>query len=207
MIIDKREHTFMTLSNRTKSRISSFFLFISFGAGILAIQQIAPGLRLDPFTWLLLVFASTLGGAAIAYLAIGDFIRWPLTKEVTHSSNSSMIEIEPKYEGWLNSPGALICCPVCAGTWVGVGLLALLAINYSLGYYAILALSVGGAGRIVVRLAELIEWQARYAQERTAALNRKNAREEAEKDLQPFYQVMDGKIYRVTREQKQEIDE
>jgi hypothetical protein len=177
-------------------------LFLAFEAGILAIKAIAPGLRLDPFTWLLLVFAASLGGSGIAYLAIGDFIRWPLTKEVPHSSNSSMIEIEPKYEGWLNSPGVLLCCPICAGTWVGVALLGLLALNYQLGYYTVLALAVGGAARLVIRLSEFVEWQARYAQERTAQWNRINARQEAEKSLQPIYQVIDGKIYRVVQEER-----
>lgn len=192
----------VNLSNRTKSRISLLLLFISFEAGIFVIKEIASDLRLDPFTWLLLVVAASLGGSGIAYLAIGDWIRWPLTKEVPHSSNASMIEIEPKYEGWLNGPGILLCCPICAGTWVGAALLGLLALDYNLGYYTIIALSVGGAARLVIRLAELLEWQARFAQERTAELNRKNARMEAEKLEQPFYQVIDGQIYRVVRDEE-----
>jgi hypothetical protein len=104
----------MTLTNQTKSRISLAFLFLFFELGIVVIGKIAPGLKLDPFTWLLLVFAASLGGAGIAYLFIGDFIRWPLTKEVPHSSRSGMVEIEPKYDGWLKSPGVLLCCPICA---------------------------------------------------------------------------------------------
>ena len=168
----------MKLSDQTKSRISLAILFFTFDTGIFVIERIRPALRLDPFTWVLLVLAASLGGAGIAYLFIGDWIRWPLTKEVPHSSNSNMTEIEPKYEGWLKSPGVLLCCPICASTWVGAGLLGLLAINYSLGYYIILALSVSGAGRVIVRFSEMLEWQSRYAQERTAELNRKNAIEE-----------------------------
>lgn len=134
----------------------------------------------------MLVFAAGLGGSGIAYLFIGDWLRWPLTKEVKHSSNSTMIEIEPKYEGWLKSPGVLICCPICAGTWVGAALLGLMAVNYSLGYYTVMALSIGGAARVIIRFSELLEWQSRYAQEKTAELNRKNALEEAQKEYQMY---------------------
>ncbi len=182
----KGKSILVKLSNRTKSRISLAALFLSFEVGIFVIKTISPRLRLDPFTWLMLIFAAALGGSGIAYLFIGDWLRWPLTKEVKHSSNASMIEIEPKYEGWLKSPGVLICCPICAGTWVGAALLGLLAIDYSLGYYTIMALSIGGAARVVVRLSELLEWQSRYAQEKTAQLNRKNALEEAQKEY-PVY--------------------
>lgn len=175
------------LTNRTKSRISLFVLFVLFELGIFTISKIAPGLKLDVFTWIMLIFAASLGGAGIAYLGIGDWIRWPLTKEARHSSNSRMIEVEPKYEGWLNGPGMLLCCPICAGTWVGASLLGLMALNYQLGYYSVLALSIGGATRLVIRAVELLEWQGRYAQELTAQLNRRNEQEEEEKALVPFY--------------------
>jgi hypothetical protein len=194
------------LSNQTKSRISLIILFVAFELGIVAIKELSPALRLDPFMWVMLVFAASLGGAGIAYMFIGEFIRWPLTKEVPHSSNPNMIEIEPKYEGWLKSPGVLLCCPICAATWVGAGLLGLLAINYNLGYYTILALATGGAARIVIRLAELVEWQARYAQERTAELNRRNALEEAARQTQPYFQPSKGKAYWVVQDEEVEED-
>jgi hypothetical protein len=172
------------LTNRTKSRITLAILFLLFEAGIFAISKLSAGLRLDPFTWVLLVFAAAFGGSAIAYMSIGDWIRWLFTKEVPHSSNSSMIEIEPKYEGWMKSVGLLLCCPICAGTWVGAALLGLLTIDYNFGYYTVIVMSAGGALRVIVRLSEMLEWQSRYAQERTAELNRRNAIEEALKNAQ-----------------------
>lgn len=193
------------LQNRTKSRLTLFALFLIFEAGIFVISQLAPDLRMDPFRWVLLVFASAHGGAGIAYMSIGDWIRWPLTKEVPHSSRYSMIEIEPKYEGWLQSPGELIACPVCAGTWVAAGLLGLMAINFNLGYYTMLVLAAGGALRIVVRLSEMLEWQSRLAQEKTAELNRSNAHEEAKdhhKDDLLFDQVEEENSYWVVHENR-----
>lgn len=169
----------MKLSDQTKSRISLLGLFLTFEAGILAIRYLSPGLRLDVFTWVLLVMAASLGGAGIAYMFIGEFLRWPLTKEVPHSSNAKMIEVEPRYEGWLKSPGILLCCPICAGTWVGAALLGLMALDFTLGYYTVIALATGGAVRVILRLAELLEWQSRYAQERVAQLNRRNEVEDA----------------------------
>jgi hypothetical protein len=198
------------LSNRTKSRISFLVLFIFFEAGIFAIKEISSGLSLDPFTWILLVFAAALGGAGVAYMFIGDWIRWPLTKEAPHSSNASMVEIEPKYEGWLKSPGVSLCCPICAVTWVSAGLLGLMAIDYYLGYYTIVALSVGGATLVVIRLAELLEWHSRAAQEKTAELNRRNAIEEAQKEAALMYakgvsfQATGGKPVWVVKEEKVE---
>jgi hypothetical protein len=192
------------LTNQTKSRISLVILFLAFEAGIFAIAKMGPGLRLDVFTWLLVVFAASFGGSAIAYMFIGEWIRWPLTKEVPHSSNSNMVEIEPKYEGWLKSPGMLLCCPICASTWVGAMLLGLMVINFNLGYYTIVALSLGAAARVVTRFSELLEWQARYAQERTAGLNRVNAQEEAGKNGHSAYEVNNGKSYWVVQDKEVE---
>ncbi len=192
------------LPDRTKSRITLALLFLLFETGIFAISRLAPNLRLDLFTWVMLVFAAAHGGAGLAYMTIGDWIRWPLTKEVPHSSRSTMIEIEPKYQGWLHSPGALLACPVCAGTWVAAGLMGLLVLNYNLGYYTILILGAGGALRIVVRLSEMLEWQSRYAQERTAELNRRNAREEREETQESealFDQVEADSAYWVVKQE------
>lgn len=192
----------MKLSDRTKSRITLFILFLIFDAGILAIAKISPGLRLDAFTWVMLVSAASLGGAGIAYLVIGDWIRWPLTKEVPHSSSAEMTEVVPKYEGWLKSPGVLLSCPVCAGTWVGAGLLGLMAWNYDLGYIAVATLATGGAARVMIRLAELVEWQSRYAQERVAELNRRNGREEADQHTKPYIISKSGETHWVVKEEK-----
>jgi hypothetical protein len=192
------------LTNQTKSRISLVVLFLAFEAGIFVIARWSPSLRLDVFTWVLIVFAASFGGAAIAYMFIGDWIRWPLTKEVPHSSNSGMTEIEPKYEGWLKSPGVLLCCPICASTWVGAGLLGLMVLNYNLGYYTVVALSLGGAARIVTRLSEMLEWQSRYAQERTASLNRQNALEEAARNGHSSLEISDGKSYWVLQDKEVE---
>ncbi len=192
----------MKLSNTTKSRITLALLFFAFDFGIFVIAKLAPSLHLDPFTWIMLVFAASFGGASIAYLYIGDWFRWIVTKEVPHSSNSSMTEIEPKYDGWLKSVGVLICCPICAGAWVGASLLGLMALNHDLGYYTIVALAIGGAARIVTRFSEMVEWQSRYAQERVAELNRKNAIEEALKDYAPYFQSQDSRTYRVTKDEE-----
>ena len=192
------------LTNQTKSRLSVFVLFLAFEAGIYAIARLGPSLRLDVFTWVLIVLAASFGGSAVAYMFIGDWIRWPLTKEVPHSSNPGMTEIEPKYEGWLKSPGVLLCCPICASTWVGVGLLGLMVINFNFGYYTVIALSLGGAARVVTRFSELLEWQSRYAQERTAGLNRVNAQEEAMKNGHSSYELSNGKSYWVVQDKEVE---
>lgn len=194
----------MNLTNRTKTRIGLAILFLTFELGIFVIKTISANLRLEPFTWVMLVFATSMGGSAIAYMAIGDFIRWPVTKEVPHSSSASMIEIEPKYDGWLKSLGMLFCCPVCVGTWVGASLLALMAVDYQFGYYTTVALSIGGAARLITRLTETIEWHSHLAQERTALLNRQNAKEEAEKG-QPHHaeQADRGKSYWVIKDEEE----
>jgi hypothetical protein len=193
----------VSLNNQTKSRISSLGLLITLFMGIYLIRVISPNLIIDPFTWVLLIFAASMGGAAVAYMAIGESIRSPLTKEVSHSSRASMIEIEPKYEGWLKSPGLLLCCPICAGTWVGVGLLGLMAVDFTLGYYVTLVMATAGAARVVIRLSELLEWQSRYAQERTAQLNRLNAEEEHAHHQVPSYPMSNGRAYWLVKEEEE----
>lgn len=168
----------------TARRITLFAMFLVFEMVVFLIGHFRP-VKLDPFTWGLLVLASSLGGAAIAYMTIGEWIRTPVAIVVKHSSGVGY-DTEPKYQagpdyietpahyGTLEAIGELICCPICAGTWFGLLLYTLYGWVPGLGISMIYVLSIGGAVRLVVRTSEAVEWVKNLLWELTGKYNREN---------------------------------
>jgi len=167
------------MSNTTRNRVALFILFCIFEGLLVIIEQTKPDFHLDPFTWVLIVVAASLGGPAIAYLAIGEWIRWPLTKVVPHSSGAGE-DVEPKYEGFRRAPGILMSCPICSATWVGLVLIGLYALYEPLGRYVTYTLSVGGAAAFIVRTREAIEAGKYALTELNGKLNRENKQAQAQ---------------------------
>jgi len=160
----------------TQRRITLAILFSIFEGLVILVGRLRP-VMLTPFLWVLLALAASLGGAGVAYLAIGEWIRWPLVKVVQHSSGTGE-DTEPKYEGWRQAPGILLSCPICAGAWVAMGLFAIYSFFHQIGLDMIYVMSAGGSVRLIVRLAELLEWQKHLAWEETGYWNRLNKREQ-----------------------------
>jgi hypothetical protein len=70
-----------------------------------------------------------------------------------------------------------------------------MVVNYNLGYYTVISLSLASAACVITRFSELLEWQSRYTQEGTASLNRANAREEAMNNNQAHLDLGNGKSF------------
>lgn len=173
-----------------------FVLFCTFEALLFVIEQLNPSFKLNPLDWLMLAFAASLGGRAVSILAIGEWLRWPLTKVVQHSSGAGE-DVEPRYGGWRESPGILLSCPICAGTWVGMAVIGLMAVFPAYGRYVLYALSAGGAAMVISRLVELIE-NARYVmQEVNGHWNRRNIEEQREPLPIPVRQTVEHAVSKV----------
>jgi hypothetical protein len=161
------------MTNTTKNRIALLVLFLTFEAALIGFKIFQPQLIMTPFEWVILVFAASLIGASVAYMAIGEWFRWPLTKVVRHSCGEGE-SVEPSHEGFLKAPGILLACPICAGTWGAMILVGVMALAPDFGRYLLYVLGAGGAVRLVVRISELIEWSSRLKWEQTGYWNRRN---------------------------------
>lgn len=161
----------------TQNRIAMFGLFCLLEAVLFTVEQIKPNFHLEPFEWVMLVFAGSLIGRSVSILAIGEWLRWPLVKVVPHSSGAGE-DTEPRYNDWRRPPGVLLSCPICAGTWGAAMLIILLALYEPLGRYVLYMMSAGGAAMIVSRFVELLESTKYVAQELNGKLNRQNIAEQ-----------------------------
>lgn len=157
----------------TQNRIMMFGLFCLLEAVIFTVEQIKPNFHIDPFQWVMLVFAGSLIGRSISILAIGEWLRWPFVKVVPHSSGAGE-DTEPKYSDWRRPIGILLCCPICAGTWSIAGIIMLLALYEPLGRYVLYTMSAGGAAMVISRFTELLESNKYVAQEMNGQLHRQN---------------------------------
>lgn len=132
------------------------------------------GVSLDLSSWLMLGLAASFIGRAVAYLAIFDWLRAPLTVVEAHSSGAGE-DVEPRYyTGWRSALGEMICCPVCVGTHAALVLLMLVKVDRAWGLVMITALSASAVAWLVSWATEWVEWSKHQARETTGALKRTN---------------------------------
>lgn len=140
---------------------------------------------LTPFEWLMLAFAGSFIGRAVAYMTIFEWLRdsFKLGVVVPHSSGVGE-EVEPACKsGFWSAICELITCPLCAGTWGGAGLLLLYAYYPAIGQPMLWTLSAGSVGAFITRLTEAAEWSKYLLWERTAKENANNKQSRYWEDL------------------------
>jgi len=134
-----------------------------------------------PLLFIAFAFASSLVGRALAYLTIFEWLRFPFTKVVKHSSGAGedvhSLPADIKSPAWKiirQVVGDWISCPICAGTWGALGLAVFYSFDPSMGKFLIYVLGGAGFAMLISRLAELIEWSCHAAHEMAGKLNRQN---------------------------------
>lgn len=132
-------------------------------AGVLAVFS-RPQVLHDPLILLLVGLAAYRGGRAVAYNFIFTWLRAPFTLVVDDSSGAGK-SVEARGKGLRRVLGELLCCPTCAGTWVGLMLAGLLVVAYPLGLLLAFVLAASGISEILHWWSERNEWQGRAARE------------------------------------------
>jgi hypothetical protein len=137
-------------------------------------------------SWLLLVslgLAASFGGRAVAYMTIFEWLRHPFTEVVTHSSGTGE-SVEAKGDDpVIGVIGSWMSCPLCAGTWVALGLFTIFTIVPTIGSAMIYILGAASFAALTTRFHEKVEWESRLAWENTGYMNRLNKAQEATKKL------------------------
>jgi hypothetical protein len=170
----KRKDTDVT--NRLKKR---FATLIAFGLAFELVVQGATHFGFIPhFTAIEIIclfLGASLVGRAISYLTVFEWLRYPFTKLVPHSSGAGL-DVHPRTDKGpvVEVIGEWVCCPICSGTWAALGLVTFYAFFPEAGRFTLYVVGAGGAAAIWSRLGELLEWDAHLARERTGRLNLEN---------------------------------
>lgn len=138
-----------------------FFLVASGGAALLGKLPAIPDGAFLP----LLGLAAFRGGRAIAYNFIFKWLRDLIKVRVVDDSSGAGQSNEASGTGVRHALGELVCCPICSGTWVGVGLLLIYSLWAPVGTAIIYALAAAGIAEVLDWLSDFLFWNGRYARE------------------------------------------
>jgi hypothetical protein len=140
---------------------------------------VGPGLdmfRLSAMELTLLAFATYRLGRLIAYDRVMEPFRRFFTETVPDATGAGE-SVEPRGTGFQQAIGQLICCPICAGTWVAA-LLTYALVLFPGPARVFLTMSAAiGAAEVLGAFTEAMSWGGQYA--RTAAGAKMIEREQA----------------------------
>ena len=154
----------MPLTKTEKTTL--IFLDITFFAvaAIIALLGKLPQVSGGVFV-LLLGFAAFRGGRAIAYNYIFKWLRDLFGVVEVDDSSGAGRSNEASGKGVHKVVGELLCCPICAGTWVGMMLLLIYSLYPPFGTALIYALAAAGLGEVLEWVSEYFSWRGRAARE------------------------------------------
>jgi hypothetical protein len=119
-----------------------------------------PGLnlfKLSAMQLVLLVFSTYRLGRLVAYDRVMEPFRQFFTNTVPDSTGAGD-SVDPKGEGFQQAIGQLICCPICAGTWVAALLTyALYLFPGPAMVFLTMTAAIGGA-ELLGALTEALSW-------------------------------------------------
>jgi hypothetical protein len=134
----------------------AFFIFwmTAFGPGLEAFQ-------LSAMQLVLLSLATYRLGRLIAYDRVMEPLRQAFTETLPDPTGSGET-VEAKGQGFQLSLGQLICCPICAGTWVAAGLVYLLYLFPAPVMVFLTMTAVVGAAEMLNAATESMSWSGQY---------------------------------------------
>ena len=147
--------------------LGGFVLFIGwmliFGPGLDIFQ-------LSAMQLVLLGFSTYRLGRLIAYDRVMEPFRQFFTDTVPDSTGAGE-SVNPKGEGFQQALGQLICCPICAGTWVAALLTYLLYLFPGPMMVFLTMTAAIGIAELLGALTEALSWSGQYARTLSGAKN------------------------------------
>ena len=118
----------------------------------------------DPLMLGMLGLASYRGGRAIAFNYFFIWLRDPFSVTIQDSSGAGQTTV-PAGSGLKKVIGELLCCPICASTWVALVLAGLLVLYYPFGFILSAVLAIAGIAEFLNWFSEMAEWKGREARQ------------------------------------------
>lgn len=116
-------------------------------------------LELTPFEWIMLGLAVLRMGRMLAFELVMEPVRSLFAVTMVHADAG--MTTEPRYlSGWRMSIGQLLTCPICAGTWSALVLIAGLIFLPGVFNLLIKLLSVVSVAELSHELIESLCWAA-----------------------------------------------
>lgn len=158
-----------------RERIAKIILIMVFLSGFALFTGwmfvYGPGIevfKLSAMDLILLGLSTYRLGRLIAYDRVMEPLRQFVTETVPDSTGAGD-SVDPKGEGFQQALGQLVCCPICAGTWVAAGLTYL---NYLLPgptrVFLIMTSAIAIA-ELLGALTEALSWSGQYARTMSGA--------------------------------------
>ncbi len=160
----------------TYATLSGIFVL---GVGTFALLHST--VNLTPLLVAELGFAIYRMGRMISYDKVMETYRLPFVETISDPTGAGETT-EARGEGWREAIGDLVCCPICAGTWIA-GLMVLgLSVLPGLFTVFVHIFCIVGIAELLNGATEYLQWNGQMAREYagTAAQAKKEAQIEAE---------------------------
>lgn len=146
--------------------ISGFLIFIGymtfFGPGWNALKV------LSPLELVLLAFSTFRLGRLVAYDRVFEPFRQFFTETIPDPTGEGDT-VEAKGVGFQQSIGQLLCCPICAGTWLAAGMTYLLYLFPGPMHVFLSMTAVVGVGEVLNAVTEYWSWGGQYSRTMSGA--------------------------------------
>ncbi len=164
----------------TRERLTYTFLSSIFvlGIGLYSLQFAT--VTLTPLLWAQLAFAVYRISRMISYDKVFETYRMYFVEAVPDPTGEGDTT-QARGTGIRRAFGELICCPVCAGTWVAAGLMVGLTILPNFTLLAVNIFSIIGLAELLNAATEFLQWLGQWGRESagTQGLAKRAARSSA----------------------------
>lgn len=171
-----------------KERTAKILLTIIFFIGFILFTGwmffYGPGLdvfRLRTLDLALLGLSTYRLGRLIAYDLVMEPLRRFFTETVPDSTGAGE-SVDPKGEGLQQALGQLICCPICAGTWVAALLTYAFYLFPGPTFVFLVMTSAIAIAELLGALTEALSWSGQYARTMSGAKMLERAARTAQND-------------------------
>lgn len=168
-----------------------------------------PGLdvfNLSTTDLVLLALATFRLGRLIAYDRVMEPFRQFFTETVPDPTGAGDT-VEPKGHGFQQSLGQMICCPICAGTWVAAGLTYLMYVFPGPTRVFLVMTAVIGTAELLNALAEYWSWNGQLGRTYSGAKMREQEERARQRDMEDEDQDQPGAGRLPYRERKENHSE
>lgn len=133
------------------------------------------GHPVKPFDLALLGLSSYRMGRLVSYDLVMQPYRAPFTETVPDPTGAGDT-VQPRGTGWRRALGELICCPICAGTWISAILTYGLELAPRPTRVMLTIMGATGLAELVNALTEWLSWGGQASREQAGTASMAKAR-------------------------------